>query len=355
MVSLKNLIEALGFRFFALMALLVATVGLFEADARYEVVGPQMLNNSTFEDGLNGWSVRTKGGSVKILSGVVTINNSKPKHNVGVLQTVPIPSGARSLMLSADFGTEAVVPGNKHWQLARIHVVGRTAEKKMLWGTSHVLVPGTGTNNLENYKRVFPVSGDAVDVQVAALLINATGTMRTGNFNLLPVAVRIDFQILTYFFIILWCSALIWAYAPVFQTVIAGKNKWFLVATTMTILVGVLIPSDVSQIVMAAVKSSSDKVAWEKLQYWNDALSNAGHFAFFLFLGLASRLAFHSIKISVQFAQLSLFAAITEVLQYFAIGRSPSFVDWWVDVTGVALAFALYWAVRGNSANSISE
>ena len=130
MVSLKNLIEALGFHFFALMALLVATVGLFEEYPRYEVVGPQMLNNSTFEDGLNGWSVWTNGGSVKILSGVVTIHNSKPKHIVGVLQAVPIPSGARSLMLSADFGTEAVVPGNKPWQLARIHVVGRTAEKK---------------------------------------------------------------------------------------------------------------------------------------------------------------------------------------------------------------------------------
>lgn len=354
MVSLKKLTEALGFRFFALMALLIATVGLFEAESRYEVVGPQMLDNSTFEDGLKGWSVRIKGSSVKILSGVVTIHNSKPKHSFSVRQTVPIPSGARSLILSADFGTEAVVPGNKPWQLARIHVVGRTAEKKMLWGTSHVLVSETGTNNLDNYKRIFPVSGDAVDVQVAAIFLKATGTMRAGNFNLVPLAVRVDFQILTYFFIILWCSTLMWAYAPLIQIVVAGKNKLFLVAITMTILVGVLIPSDVSQIVMAAIKSSPDKVASEILLYWNYLL-NAGHFAFFLFLGLASRLAFHSIKISIQFAQLSLFAAITEVLQYFAIGRSPSFVDWWVDVSGVALAFVLYWAVRGNSANSISE
>jgi len=46
---LESLIDTLGIRFFVLTALLVATVGLFEAHPRYEVVGPQ-LNDHPLTD-----------------------------------------------------------------------------------------------------------------------------------------------------------------------------------------------------------------------------------------------------------------------------------------------------------------
>ena len=39
--------------------------------------------------------------------------------------------------------------------------------------------------------------------------------------------------------------------------------------------------------------------------------------------------------------RLLLFAAITEVLQFFAVGREPEFGDWIVDASGVLLAFVL--------------
>ena len=46
---------------------------------------------------------------------------------------------------------------------------------------------------------------------------------------------------------------------------------------------------------------------------------------------------------TTQLVYLLLFAAVTEVLQFFAIGRGPGLEDWLVDASGILLAFALLW------------
>ena len=92
---------------------------------------------------------------------------------------------------------------------------------------------------------------------------------------------------------------------------------------------------------MALIQPASNDLTWEQLYYWGEIAAKGFHFAVFFVLAVTVRFAFPTTPIAVQMAHLILFAAVTEVLQYFAIGRGPGVDDWLTDVAGIALAFAL--------------
>ena len=170
--------------------------------------------------------------------------------------------------------------------------------------------------------------------------------MWVGHFSLLPVRERTNFRVLASGFLALWCGTIIWTGIHIVRSAALSQRKGLLGFTATAILIGVLIPNSAKQSVLDLIHSASKELPWEILYFWGEIAANGFHVALFIILSMVVRFAFPTIPIAIQVAHLMLFAAITEVLQYFAVGRGPEIGDWLFDVAGIVLAFTLSQLLR---------
>ena len=68
----------------ALIFLTTATLVAFTVLPRYAPMGPELLRNASFSEGLDGWHVDRGSGSVAAREGMVVLRNEVPGGSVGL-------------------------------------------------------------------------------------------------------------------------------------------------------------------------------------------------------------------------------------------------------------------------------
>lgn len=335
-----------------LAVLSVLTVAWFESVPRYRAVGPALAVNGTFAGGLDGWTVSHKGAPVAVIADTAELRNANPDRVVGIRQILSLPPGVRTARLEARFSVHGVVPGSLHWQNARVYLVGRSRAGELLWTLPFPLAQRTGTHEAQPVSGVYHASADAADVVLGAKLAHATGTLRLERLQARPVVQRVGFTIGAIALAVAWVVAAGQAAIATLMGLAGPLRKTALAAAVAAIALGVLLPGAVKQAGLevlvspfqsqAPVPPAGSTGGGPSVIGWLASPGELpGQLAHgLLFFGLAAivfagRLPIRSTAV---LGLLLLFAAGTEVVQYFALARQPNVVDWLWDAAGIVLA-----------------
>ncbi|MGF1563516.1 MAG: VanZ family protein [Geminicoccaceae bacterium] len=315
------------------LALMAATVMLFALVPRYGPVTPQLLTNPDFADGLDGWEINGKAEGVSLNEGVLRLELDDPTELISVVQRLPMPTASRYLRIEGRLATQDVRRGKFGFLRAQIRVVGIDAEGQGLWRYVRHAEFFRGTIPEQPFSFLFRLPAEAATVQVGMVIPRSTGVLEVADLSLHAVDETTLFVLCKYGLIGLWALAGVLAVRLVLRDVGHGAMRVGLAALAVGGLAALLMPVELRQALsldLAPVRA-----------YLGVHQDVAGHFGLFFILAFSLRIARPRDWWIAQVLGLLLLAAVSEVVQLFAVQRGPSFDDWLVDGLAVVLAATL--------------
>jgi hypothetical protein len=148
-----------------------------------------LLVDGDFEKGLEGWTVWGARPDSAVVHGgkVACVASSLENAWSGASQIVPIPSGARRLVLSGWIQAESVKPGPEDWNKGRLWLDFLDQRDSVTGGWQMVAGQAKGRIPWTRVERVYEVPAGAAKVKVMCALANARGTFRCDDVELVPV------------------------------------------------------------------------------------------------------------------------------------------------------------------------
>jgi len=251
------------------------------------------------------------------------------------------------LELKGKMRVEDIKGGKEPWDIARCLLYFRDIDGNSRWDYPHSAEGLSGSSPWVEFAKTFQVPNFAVSAHVLIHNNAKSGTMWVDDISLQPS--RLNHQFFRYRNILLGVGAIL-ALTFFFKLKIWEDFGWIILVVLVISVLGVLCP-DIYMRQIAGI-----------LNIEVEMLKKTGHFIVFLamgtlsFLWLQRRLVIlDSIGKSIYhvvclFAVLALFAAVTELLQLFTIDRTPTLVDYLIDLSGalsgVLLGFIVTWRCR---------
>lgn len=355
------------YRFQAFAVLAIATILFVIFFDVYQEIGPELLPNADFSQGLAKWNFSNQEGAVSLEQpGTVRIINADSGKGVSLQQTIIDPGRFRFLRLTGDIKTDKVKRGKKSWQKARLVLSSHDQDGRWLPAPHHV-ASLAGTRPWRQYSQVFEIIPAAEQLRVSAQLPRATGILWVKNLSLREVYKKTTTVYFMTGGIILWGLFLAWLVIPY----IAAGRTFFLRAlvflSVFAVLMGTLSPGvsklqfqkDSVQVIqnfieqpeeIASIQSSErDKnKAEQDRRLFNllQAATKSGHFILFALLGLSLPIALPLADRRFLLIDLLMLAAATELMQFFIQGRTPLVKDFLIDVAGIIVGLAIVWLWR---------
>jgi VanZ family protein len=349
-----NILKFLTFVILALITVIVVHyIGL------YREVGPELLVNGDFRNGLESWIRTDRGGSVVIEDPLtVSLRSDKMDAIVSIQQVIDEPQRFKFLTLSGDIKTRDIKVGSKAWHKGKLTLGSYDKDDRWI-PILHNVASFEGSSPWKHYSKVFKIVPKAERLRVAAQLYKSTGTMWVKNLSLRE-AVKKPFYRYWRFFYFLWFVFLIWLIAPLIAYCKGFVLKGIATLTVLVILFGVLMPGseklrfeEGSTVVIKNViekKTSehdnggklSEKEWLQAVKIWR-MMNKAGHFILFGVFALNLSAGFTRERQRFIIMSIMLFAGATELMQYFVEYRSPLVRDWLVDVSGAAAGIFIYY------------
>ena len=178
-----------------MIALLAITWAVFAFVDRYDVIEPQILLNTDFENGLADWTVNGGQDRLQVRAGNIAINGLGTGHTVGVRQTVLRPRGADILRMNASVRHAGVTKGSRPWHAMRLLVVQRDAKGTSLWELPHEVAKENGDGPWRRVSVIFALSSQVKSVEIAAVLNQVGGTMNVRDMALAVVSEKAVFPL----------------------------------------------------------------------------------------------------------------------------------------------------------------
>lgn len=328
----------------------------------YQEVGPELLENHDFRDGLRSWQVETEGGSVLLRHpGMVRLQAEVSGKYIGLTQIVRQPVRFELLRLVGEMRTEKVVPGPRDWQQARLILSSHDRDGRWLPAPHHVALL-RGAHGWRPYDRVFKIIPAAEQLRVTAQLPKATGTLWVKNLSLRGVVEKKSHIYLQTGFLILWGMFLAWLLVPYVTNGRTVGLRVLLFACFFGVLMGTLTPGmhkikwqrnsahliqklieapgDAAYSVSAG-KQLQDKKGERRLFGLLQNFTKSGHFVLFALLGIAVPLILPAVTGRFMWGDLAMLAGTTELMQFYIQGRSPMFGDFVIDITGISFGLMI--------------
>jgi hypothetical protein len=350
-----------------LPAMLLMTVtlifwGLYE---RYEPAGPVLLQAPSLADAtrLRGECTETN-GHIKL----TVLPGGKP---AGINFRLPDTTHYSRIRVQGRMKLEGVIEGENPWRCARLLLVQYDVLDKWIPG-HHGVVAENGTRDWAAYEDVFELDPRT---EHADLVIRQAGSAGTAVFDRLvaqPVRLRSSFHWWRIIFAGAWVSMAV----LYFRRCRLHRRKLhaLILLNAVAIILGTMMPESwVEDSALHARKEitkalekprspaesgsviqpvpRSDTV--EIIEQFSDKVGGLhviGHFALFaslcflIYLSAALEHQPRTYFFKVAFDVL-LFAGITESLQYLTLDRTPGITDWFIDLYGMAAAFACFMLV----------
>ncbi|WGF86228.1 VanZ family protein [Marinivivus vitaminiproducens] len=323
----------------ALGLLLVLTFALFALVEPLEPQGEPLTATPAFAADLDGWQkVGDHGRFETDALGGLRMSNDEPGTVVLVRRRLAVPEGATVLRASARVTAEAIVDGPEPWDAARLVLLGLDEHGQGVYDRPHVFASPKGDRSAYEVERDFTMVGRVHDLLLVVELRNATGTITVDDLLIQPMREGAFFGTAHEAIEISWGVWFLFLAFGLMRGVTHWSGRLALLATGATMAVALMLPGEVRTLVVLALEGP---LAMSPL-----APDDLAHFVMFAGLALVLRLARPNDPLWVQAVGLSATAALTEVVQLFAVERGPSVADWVYDTTGIVLGLLLYETVR---------
>ncbi len=337
------------------LVLVLCTVLAYSIVDKYIETGEQLLVNSDFAYGSEGWHVRgVKTAFVGVDSGVAQITLQKPELSVQLSQKVDPSLLGDKVVLRGTVKAVGIVGGVKAWQKGRVILV-QYVEGKPIYSSPHVLVALEGTHDWAEYSQIIPVLSNATEVRVGMQLSHCTGELEVKELSLYRVLVNPVYRVVQWLVFGLWALFMICVFLPGIVGSFEGwKCSAFVVLVIVAILLGTTAPASIRNEAKSEVlnyaKISADKiieyggtaVAELKVPEWLSVdITKVGHFLLFGLLGGVLYFRQGGRTLSDIFVDIGILACGSELMQLFIEGRSALVGDVVIDFAGAGCAIIL--------------
>ncbi|MFO1431375.1 MAG: VanZ family protein [Candidatus Competibacteraceae bacterium] len=336
-------------RLIVLGLLMVGTIVFFHRFDRYEISSPELLTNPQFAEGLNHWELSGRGTAV-MHKNTVLLRVDKAGAGVAVRQYLPDPKQYRMLLLqlTAKIKSEDIRPGTRFFQKGSLALISLDENQRML-RVPHLVAQLSGTHPWDTYQAVFRVPPETHAIRVNIQLIGATGLLAVKQLSLHAVRERAEFVYYQYLGIAIWLIALIWLGLPWLSQLRWDGPHAAIYLIVLCIAMGTLLPANlkiflelITVNVLGRFIPGLEHTAEPMAELDSTPVSGFGHVLFFVLLAMAVRWAYPWQRRWILLLILLLFAAVTEILQFFAVGRTPSVNDFAIDGLGTLLGLGLF-------------
>ncbi len=347
---MRTFLDSIGIERIVILMLILTTFILFNLVPRYEVSTINLLDNSDFSKGSKSW-IESSGCGMKIKkSGEALLENRDAPCTVFLRQHLPIPQSPTQFVLAAEVNTRNTLQGTLPWQLARLYFVGIDKTGNKMWHHPHLIKLPLNSKGWQRVSQVFTMPPNAVELAVGLEIMETTGTLSVKKLHLAKVSENNWFSLAVNSLLILWGIVLFWLGLKLRQFF---SSKIFLssfLVVSSTIAIGCMLPNIILNLILEHVQETLKTlkliiVKFFTLLYFpleldidfSFSLQGSGHFALFAMLAFLLRVGRYQDRLITQCLNLMLFAASTEVLQYFVAERQPAIADWLIDVGGLLL------------------
>lgn len=330
----------------AILLLCVLTVVFFENYQHYEIDGKDLLNNSDFAQGLDGWENSGSSGSISVNNRMeLRIDSTDNRRVVYVRQHIKNTSKYHFLRFSGEMKTGGVVRGEKHWQTARLMVVGLNAAGKQLWSKPNFIATQYGSGNWQKYNAVFETRKNVKKYLISIDMPMVKGTLWVKGLSLHPVHEIASYEYYRFIAIIFWLAVCFWILIDYVRRQNPIRKQVLTAIVLCGILVGLLIPeTDVIALhyyLLSIFPILSDSLHLGR-RVWSINMHVIWHTMTFSLLTLIVNWCVVSgARMFRNYGLLILFALITEVLQLLADGRKAELKDFLIDVSAISITLIL--------------
>lgn len=297
----------------------------------------------------SGWIVHVAaGGSLDCSSGTVTMTNADPAHSSSLRFTLPDMTPGVRYLVSATVRTDAVVPGPKAWNRARLVLAQYDAKGRWLPGSLQ-LFSLDGSHDWQHFRGTMQVQKRTGRAELSLRLSRVSGGLEAKDLSLFFAAPNPRYPWVRAFACLVWGLFLVWLALPRLWSAPGRIQRLVLSAVLLTLLVGVALPGPeklqlLNQIEQVATEVTANAQLVPEAAaalHWPSDPGKVGHFVLFGLLALGMLRATGGRGPQALLLDITLFAAATEFLQTYVPGRAPSVEDWLLDTCGALAALAL--------------
>lgn len=303
----------------------------------------------------------------------VIVQNDRADHIIRHdIHVPPFNSEASHVRIWADVATTGVVGGNRRWKAARVLLNRRLPGGKLYWERPHVVFRSTGDLQVEGPLGVLSASSASEGMNLRVELLLATGQLRVNQLTLQPVARSEGAENSERFLLVCWIALIVMWTLGLFRRRINPRRSMILLLAwgmAMTAIGLSTLPSGTSQPIFSYVWTQITlirsylprtperepllvrvpvaetavtgevrvvrraNISQEEAAAWRFDLSKIAHVGVFVIIGLL--FAFHgSGRLSKTMSAAVLFSLVAELMQTFAVSRSPSVFDAGLNTAG---------------------
>ncbi|WP_197471679.1 VanZ family protein [Methylomonas koyamae] len=235
---------------------------------------------------------------------------------------------------------------------ARIILLSIDSNHKARYDYPHVLFSSDMNTNWNSFEKVFEIEPSAIQIRLSLELLNQRGVVAIKQLSLCPVEPNNAHTVIRRVLLLVWVLAIWFAMLPLLLEHNTGNRRLLIGVCVLLILAGVLVP-EVFKVKLGSLFQTTALVDYhlngldiKRLVNFTFSLPSfdifkIGHFLLFFALAVLDCSARENV--THFFFKIALFAMVTEVLQLFVQGRTPSVGDALVDTIGSLLGVVLVW------------
>lgn len=322
---------------------------------QHQTVGPQLLLNADFSEGLSHWESNVpSSGEITALNNELHIKSSDAGKSAVVFQKLPNDLNGKKLHLRAKLATKNVTGGKKEWHKARLLLV-QYNNGKAQWKLSHSVAALEGTNNWQNYEEVFTTSPANSEIRVIVQMGRCSGDLFIKNLSVYEVEETSLYTLAKWLIKGAWIVFIFVLFVPGLKGEGSAFLKICIVLTVVGIVVGTTLPGQVKNELKgditeevnsytAPVEKAAEKfigTGTAHYNLWKPDSTKIAHFCLFALLAFLILRKDPYQQKRVLLIELLMLAIATELMQFYVEGRSPLFTDVLIDMGGGSLVLAI--------------
>ncbi len=298
----------------------------------FSTVGPELLKNSNFEQGLTHWK---SSHTAVVDNNSVTLGRAEEPDFIK--QEFPVPN-SRIVSVATRTALDNVTQGDKRGANARIQINGMTDDGTWQWGRPLKLFTEAGSRDFTSHTGVFFIPSEFKKVSIEAELAGSGGKFIIDSISIFELESN------DWIYAALGLFAIFWTGLATIQLYHLRSNR--VILTGLAIGAFVIMMPGLRSFLWSRVASILGFASEMVLDVLELIFEKGIHGAIFLLITLLL-LQLDVVKIrSTNFFYLPLYAIVSEQVQFLVPGRDLQLSDMIANFLGIVLGVITFLAYR---------
>lgn len=201
---MKLTVSNSAFYMHMLIIMCLTTIIYFYCYDRYTTVGNNLIGNSQFSKGFDGWKILAKKNQLNIGNNIMHLSSVQDKDKVLVHQIVPITSGNNYYQFSGEVKHKKIEGGDEEWKKAQVILIPLDDKKRELFDEVYILRVLNGGAEWAKFNKVIKVTDKVEYFKLGAQLVMVTGDIWFKNIELYKVLENKSSILFRYVLIAFW-------------------------------------------------------------------------------------------------------------------------------------------------------